>query len=206
MPSPALTDFDRVLIVEGYSDLLFYAEVLEVVGKSDLVYIENFRGKGNLLTKLRLFLNPVLLTEKSHIGIIADADDNPTGTFASLKNTLDEITGQQLGASGAWTNGNPSLGILVVPDLVTNGEIETLVWRAWAADGANSQQRTCIETFESCMGSAGFTAHSPSKGLVGSLLAIRNDDDPRLGPGARSGIFDLNHADYNQLRAFLAGF
>jgi hypothetical protein len=37
---PKLEDFDRVLVVEGYGDLLFYAEILEALNKHDQVFIK----------------------------------------------------------------------------------------------------------------------------------------------------------------------
>ena len=109
-----ITDFERVLVVEGYSDLLFFAEVLEHLECADRVFIQQFNGKSDLVEKL--------------------------------------------------------------------------------------------ETFRACMAEAGFQAQSPAKGLVGSLLAIRNDEDPRLGPGARRGVFDLGQPGFDALRVFLAEF
>jgi len=55
------------------------------------------------------------------------------------------------------------------------------------------------------MSQAGFRAHSPEKGVVGALLAIRNDDDPRLGPGARARVFDFARPEFASLRQFLSG-
>jgi hypothetical protein len=40
-----IDDFDRVLVVEGYSDLAFYAEVLELVGMHGLVFIHEVGGR-----------------------------------------------------------------------------------------------------------------------------------------------------------------
>ena len=98
------------------------------------------------------------------------------------------------------------MGLFVVPACNQAGEIETLVWDNWAADAANGSARHCVETFRDCMAQAGMAALSPAKGLVGSLLAIRNDDDPRLGPGARAGLFDFSHTGYEPLKEFLKGF
>jgi hypothetical protein len=201
-----IQDFNRVLIVEGYSDLRFYAEVFEAVGKHGDVYIKHFNGKSDLVTNLPIFITPLLLAEKIQIGVIADADDNPAGTFIQLQAALEAISGQRVGASGTWTTGSPRLGLLVVPSATTKGEIETLVWQAWSSDNANIAQTKCVETFTKCMTTAGFSAKSPHKGLVGSLLAIRNDDDPRLGPGTQAKVFDLMRPEFEELRNFLAQY
>ena len=202
-----LQDFDRVLIVEGYSDLLFYAELLEFLGKGGTVFIKQFNGKEDLILKLETFITPLLLAEKQRVAVIVDANGDSAGAFNKLRSTLGELTGQIVSAPGMWTVGNPEIGLFVTPDGRNNGEIETLVWRAWAGDPANQQQKLCIETFVSCMNANGYSPHSPDKGLISSLLAIRCDEDPRLGPGARTReVFDFERPEYEQLRAFLSVF
>lgn len=205
MAKPNIKDFDRVLCVEGYSDLLFYAEFLEDLGKQG-VYIASFNGKADLIAQLEALITPQLLMEKTRIGVIMDADREPAGTFTRFHNALTRLTGQTVPAAGAWTDGNPRIGLFVTPDANTQGEIETLVWRAWAADEGNADERKCIETFTGCMQTAGHSAKSPDKGLLAALLAIRNDEDPRLGPGARARVFDFTKAEFALLRAFLNGF
>jgi len=204
--TPNLKDFDRVLIVEGYSDLHFYAEVLEDVGKHPSVFIKQFNGKEDLLLKLESFITPVLLAEKVKIGVIVDGDGNPAGTFTSVQHKLAELTGQTVPAAGTWTDGTPKIGLFVTPDGASQGEIETLVWRAWSSAPGNAAAKTCIEQYRDCMAAAGFMAHSPDKGLVNTLLAIRYDEDPRLGPGARTGVFDFGAPEFAPLRAFLSAF
>ena len=204
--TPDLKDCKHVLIVEGYSDLLFFAEVLEAVGKQGSVFIKQFGGKSDLLLKLDTFVTPLLLAEKTKIAVIADADGNAAGTFESLQNKLLQLTGQTVPAAGTWTGGTPDIGVFITPDGTNSGEIETLVWRAWSADPANSAARACIEQYRNCMTAAGFHAKSPDKGLVSSLLAIRYDEDPRLGPGARTKVFDLNHPEFATIRGFLTRF
>lgn len=201
--TPKLDKCDRVLVVEGYGDLLFYAEMLEAVGRLEGVFIKDMGGKGELVTKLETFLRPDLLASKGAVAVLVDGDDNPAGTVASLERRLSEMTGQTVTA-GAWTDGKPRVGLFVAPGDGQAGEIETLVWETWAADPANAVARQCIETYESCMAAAGQRAKSRYKGLIGALLAIRSDEDPRLGPGARDRVFDLAAPGFGPLREFLS--
>ena len=205
MAKPNIKDFDRVLCVEGYSDLHFYAEFLEDIGKQG-VFIEQFNGKADLIAQLDVLITPQLLAEKKRIGVIMDADDNPAGTFIGFQSALARLTGQSVPAAGMWTHGTPRIGLFVAPDAGSKGEIETLVWRAWSADGANAAAKQCIETFTDCMQAAGQFAKSPDKGLLAALLAIRNDEDPRLGPGARANVFDFTRTEFAALSEFLSGF
>jgi hypothetical protein len=200
-----IEDYDRVLVVEGIGDLLFYAEVLEELGAHEKVFIQELGGKSGMKAKLETLLSPGLLTSKSPIGVIVDADDAPEGTRNSLQNLLSGITAQKV-VDGQWSGGKPNIGLFVVPGGDQRGEIETLVWNSWANDTANARQKLCVEGYISCMQTAGAAAHSPAKGLIGALLAVKNDEDPRLGPGARQRKFDLGRPELEKLRAFLSGF
>jgi hypothetical protein len=193
-----------VLLVEGYDDLLFYAELLEWLGNGG-VYIEQVGGKSHMTAgKMAAALRPAVLRKRA-IGVIADADHNPAGTAASLANRLTTITGQQVRA-GAWTAGPPRIGFFVVPGADQPGEIESLVWQAWSNDPANAAARACIESYLDCMRGRGLEAHSPDKGRLAAFLAVRNDEDPRLGPGARARVFDFGRPELAPLVEFLRAF
>lgn len=199
---PRLEICDRVLVVEGYGDLLFYAAMLGNLGRLDGIFIKDMGGKGELAAKLETFLRPDLLAGKSAIAVIVDADESEANTAASLEGRLTKITGQTVSV-GAWTTGKPRIGLFVAPGNGRQGEIETLVWHAWADDPVNAAAKQCIESYTACMATAGHAAHSPDKGLIGALLAIRSNDDPRLGPGARDGVFNLAAPGLKPLRTFL---
>ena len=200
-----IEEFKDVLVVEGYSDLLFYAEVLETVGKHPQVFIKELGGKVELAKKLETFVNPALLAKKDAIGFILDADTNPAATRSQMEQLLSKITNQAV-FDGSWTAGNPRIGLFIVPGGADQGEIESLVWKSWGNDPANAGHKECIEDYVNCMASKGAQAHSPDKGLIGALLAIQSDEDPRLGPGARTNVFDLQRPELKALRDFLANF
>lgn len=206
MPAPRLAECDRVLVVEGFDDLLFYAELLESLGNDGRVFIKQMGGKGNLTSEaLEAFLSPPLRAEKRAIGVIADADTSARGTAQSLASRLSAVTGQRVEV-GAWTDGRPRTGLFVVPSATRAGEIESLVWEAWSNDPAHAAERACIEAYLACMSAAGHSAHSPDKGRVGALLAVLHDEDPRLGPGARARAFDFARPEFASLVAFLRAF
>ncbi len=200
-----IEDFNNVLVVEGYSDLRFYAEILEELGKNEEVFIKLLTDKTGLYTKLETLISPGFLKNKAKIGFIFDADNDPNQTRLNIENALRTLTGQNV-VDTNWTHGQPNIGLLIVPGGARPGEIETLVWNSWANDPNNKQQKQCVEAYTNCMKNAGKTAHSPDKGLIGALLAILSDEDPRLGPGARDNVFDLARPELSTLRTFLAGF
>jgi hypothetical protein len=198
-------NFPGELVVEGYSDLLFYAEVLEEVGKHEQVFIKELGGKSGMSRKLETFVTPSLLARKTAIAFVFDADESHEGTRQSLEKLLSNLTGQAV-SDGKWTKEIPKIGLMIVPGAGAKGEIETLVWQSWSSNPGNAGQKKCIEDFVDCMRVSNATAQSSDKGLIGALLAVKNDEDPRLGPGARAKVFDLNSPHLQSLRQFLAGF
>jgi hypothetical protein len=200
-----IDDYDRILVVEGYSDLLFYAEVLEELGAHERVFIKELGGKDGMKAKLETLVSPGLLDSKSAIAFIFDADTAPEATRNSLQTLLSEITHKPV-VDGQWSGGRPNIGLLIVPGGDQAGEIETLVWNSWASDAANEAEKRCVEGYISCMQTAGAVAHSPAKGLIGTLLAVKYDEDPRLGPGARRNVFNLKRPELQKLRDFLSVF
>jgi hypothetical protein len=202
---PKIHDYDQVLVVEGYGDLLFYVEVLEELGTNKRVFIQELGGKTEMNAKLETLVSPGLLSSKSAIAFIADADNAPTGTRNSLQRLLTGLAGKPV-VDGQWSGGRPNIGLFIVPGGDQAGEIETLIWNSWAGDAANEAEKGCVEAYVSCMQAAGTTAQSPAKGLIGTLLAVKNDEDPRLGPGARRNVFDLGRPELEKLRVFLSGF
>jgi hypothetical protein len=205
MAERKIEEYGRVLVVEGYGDLLFYAEVLEAVGKHPQVFIKELGGKADLRRKLETLVTPALLAAKEALAFVFDADTKPDATRAELEALLSRLTGQQV-VDGKWTVGKPRIGLLIVPGGNAQGEIESLVWHSWGSDPVNAPQKKCIEDYVACMAGQNATAHSPDKGLIGALLAIKSDDDPRLGPGARTNVFDLHRPELKVLRDFLSGF
>jgi len=200
-----ISDYSCVLVVEGYSDLLFYAEALEWVGVADRVFIKHCNGRSDLDLKLQDLINPGFLAEKTHMGVIVDADQDAEVAEKRFASLLGTLTRKETPGCG-WTKGSPRIGLWVAPGDGLQGEIESLVWKAWSSDPKNARPKACIESFMACMSEAGCSARSRDKAQVSSLLAIRNDEDPRLGPGARAGCFDFARPEFASLLEFLKGF
>ena len=200
-----IDDYKIVLAVEEYSDRVFFAEVLEHLGKIDETFIQHFNGASDLLVKLETFLSPGLLAEKASIGVVVDADANAAARIQSVSNVLQKATGRSI-QHGVWSPVQPNqaqVGFFVVPDGQQHGEIESLAWQSWANDPPNAAQRQCIDEYLGCMQALGQVAKSPDKGRISALLAIRNDEDPRLGPGARAKVFSFDRPEFQLLLDFL---
>lgn len=204
-----IEDYKLVLVVEGYSDLAFYAEFLEHIGRHPGVFIEDVEGKGNMRRALKALITPELLREKTHIGVIVDADQNAQGAFESIRNTLLQLTGAAVASHATWStapNYGCQVGVFIAPNGTDSGEVETLVWDAWSGANENLRATACIEQYLTCMAGLQRLPQSLDKARLGSLLAILNDEDARLGPGAQRRIFDFNNPKFDSLREFLSEY
>jgi len=206
MSKPDLKKCSKVLVVEGYSDLCFYAEFLQHLGLYEGVYIQDMKGRSRLEDELEVFLTPKLLAEKSHIAILLDADDDGPDLVKRIQNRLRKCTSREL-VEGVWSaskDGN-KLGFFVAPTPNEVGEIEDLVWQAWSGTEGNTDAAKCVESYLSCidMMSPSSTTGRIAKRRLGSLLAVLSEDDPRLGPAAQKKLIPFEADQFKRLRDFL---
>lgn len=204
---PEEAECDRILIVEGYSDLHFCVAFLRHLGRLEGVFVRNFGGKDNILKRKTLYaeLSPQRLSNKMAIAILVDADDDAAATVQSLGNLLRDTTGRTL-IEGEWSVGEPGLGFFVTPDGSNPGEIETLVWNVWSENNEHAGGKESVLTHLAKMETAGWKSKSPDKGRIAAFLAAAYDEDPRLGAGAREGLFDFDDPGFDRLRKFLMEF
>ncbi len=204
-----LEDSDRVLVVEGFSDLRFFAELREHL-QIDAFYIHKCNGKDDALAQIEVLITDQLLAEKVAFGVILDADEDPAARRRQLSSLLGRVSGAKLGNDGGWapSRSKARVGYFVVPgdNQDATGEVESLVWRAWSSDEKNAPARACIDTFLRCMVAVEHQPKSIDKARIGALLSVRNEDDPRLGPGAQKRVFDFDRPEFAAVRAFLEGF
>jgi hypothetical protein len=200
----------RVLFVEGYSDLTFYAEVLEHLDLHAGSFIQDLGGKGRLKLRdqARLLLKPDNLTAIESVAVVLDSDGKPGPSFDLARDAMRDAVGVDIPRAGEWFGGSDDrtkYGVFIVGDSADIVEVESLAWRSWIGDDRNSQFRQCVEAFSDCARGSGKTLRSADKVRVGTLLSVLNEDDPRLGPGARAGIFPLDAKEFEALRSFLRG-
>ena len=198
-----------VLFVEGHSDLTFYAEFLEHLGKHQRCFIQDLGGKGrtNLEREALLLLKPDNLVTMASVGVILDADQNAASAFELAQRGLRTAVGVEISQPNIWVGspaGKTKFGVFIVGDASSGkGEVETLVWSSWAGAADNRRLRDCISSYLDCATAAGRQLHSIDKARLGSLLAVLHDEDPRLGPAARGRVFDFTAAELDELRRFL---
>lgn len=198
-----------VLFVEGYSDLTFYIELMEDLGKHNQTFIQDLGGNGRTLLEKEAFLllKPDNLEKIQAVAVLLDADNDGSAAFRSTQAGLKSALGVEILQPKTWVagpNSKTKYGIFIVGGSDQRGEIETLAWAAWRNQAGNSPLARTVESFVQGVTPEGRPLPKPDKVRIGAMLAVRHTDDPRLGPAARSGTFDFAAPELAELRAFLS--
>lgn len=197
-----------VLFVEGYSDLQFYAEFLQHLGKHQKTFILDLggNGRGTLANHLRAQLRPDRLERIDSAAILLDADRDPDAAFRSAAESVSSVFGVSISGSGAWAelpDADTKVGVFIAGGEQGTGEIETLVWNAWSSPGALPINKEIVESFLREASGGTNTLKKPDKSRIGALLSVLHSEDPRLGPAARAGVFDFASSGFARLGKFL---
>jgi len=99
-----------VLFVEGYSDLTFYAELMEHIGLFDQCFIQDLggKGRGKLRDEAALLLKPDNLVRIQSVAVLLDADGNAESAFSLARNALKDAVGVDVPRMGKWVQANDS--------------------------------------------------------------------------------------------------
>lgn len=194
-----------LLFVEGYSDLIFYAELLEHL-KVRGVFIQNLGGKGRakLRNEVTLLLKPDNLAKMEAVAVILDADGNSDASFRIARDAIREALGLDIAEPGKWfaPQTTTRFGVFIVGGPDGTGEVESLVWDAWQSDAHNSNLKKCVDEFIDCSRKGGLKLQSLDKVRIGAVLSVLNEDDPRMGAGARAKLFNFSSAQFSALTNF----
>jgi hypothetical protein len=135
------------IIVEGISDVVFIEQIIRGVLKLDCPDIIKLEGKDKLKTKIELFKNLKLATEKSNSDdtlflIIQDADsyhekNNPTGGYPNRKKYLTELLDHI----------NINYQLFLFPNNQNDGELEDLLIEI----AQNKAVFAYFDTYQNCI-------------------------------------------------------
>lgn len=197
-----------VLFVEGYGDLVFYAEFLKHLHfQEGSFFIQDLRGHGRnkLEDQASLVLKPDNLETIRYAGVIVDADSDAEAAFQSVRDALRQALSTNIPGLGEWVakpGSELKVGIFIAGGLDKVGEVESLAWSAWSAQPHHQDLKHCVERFIACAKSSNHPIQSEDKVRIGAALSVLNEDDPRLGPGARAGLFPFEAPEFEGLRRF----
>ena len=188
----------KLLIVEGTDEQNFFKAFLRHLSLDD-IQVMNMRGKSKIRAKLRALTLAPNFSDVTSLGIIRDADDEPSGAFQSV---CDALKGAGLVAPRrqlSFTRGNPKTGIMVLPQPGSKGMLEDVCLNSIN----DTQEMDCIIKYLDCIKKhTGTLPSNISKSKLYSFLATK-EPGLRLGEAALRSVWRWDNPAFEQIKRFL---
>ena len=201
MPDPVGISKPKQLLVEGKDGERFFIALLKRLDVQDM-QIQNFGAVSELSPFLRTLKLIPGFGAVASIGIIRDAEANPTSAFESvcggLRGAELPVPSSPEGSAGT----RPRTRILILPDSSTVGMLETLCLRSVVSDPA----MRCVHEYLACLEQRLATDQRPrnnDKASIQAFLASRRDLKRLLGEAADAGIWPWEDAAFDHVKQFL---
>lgn len=191
----------KLLVVEGKEDERFFAELLRCLQIED-IQILPVGGKSFIYTNLSALKTRRGFPQLLSLGIVRDADDNPSSAFQSVCGALEKAGLPVPEAPLITTETKPRVTVLVLPGKDCPGVLEDICLEAVKEDSAIP----CVEEYFRCLGKKGITLPSPvaiSKAKVHTFLSSKKDPEKRLGEAAEAGYWPWENSAFNIIKQFL---
>ena len=135
------------------------------------------------------------------IGIARDAEQDEKAALRSVRSSLGNAELPMPTDVGVQSAGSPTVRVLILPGGGDPGMLETLLCRTFVNQGVNR----CIDEFFACASALpGVSICRPDKARARAYLTTTKNPHHSVGAAAKSGVWDLDHAAFNDVRAFLA--
>jgi hypothetical protein len=190
----------NLLVVEGKDDeYLFEALINEI--RIQNIQIISLEGKSNFRDRLEaLKKTSGFATEVVSIGIVRDANDDPSVAFRSVCDALRNLSLPTPAHPLLSVGNNPRVTVMLLPSEDTPGMLEDLCLKSVEEDPA----MICVDKYFNCLKKKNITYDSrKSKAKVQVFLSSRERLKKSLGEAAKAGYWPFNHIAFNQAKNFL---
>jgi hypothetical protein len=188
-----------LLVVEGKEDELFFKALITHLGLQ--IQVIPLGGKEKLRPNLKaLASSPRFASEVISLGVVRDANSNPSAAFQSVRDAL-IATKLPAPASPLTPVGNGlHVIVMIVPEADTQGMLEDLCLKSVNKDPA----MICVEHYFTCLQQHGLTLPTnASKARVQSYLAAKPEPGKRLGEAAEKGYWPWDEQVFDEVKKFL---
>jgi len=197
---PMPIDLPNQLLVEGYSAKILFETLVDKISIKDKVQVQDFGGNN----ELRNFLHTLKVTSGFDIvisiGIVRDAESNPSNAFKSVCTALNNEGFYQPSQPEKFEGANPRIGVLILPNAEECGMLETLCLQSVS----NDPSVKCIDDYFDCLKKVGFSPKTIDKAKVQAFLASRERTIWLLGVAAQCGYWQWDSPAFDHVKRFLA--
>jgi hypothetical protein len=190
----------NLLVVEGRDEELFFGALLKHMQLQNIQVIP-IGGKTNLRPNLKALTLSPQFSEVSSLGVLRDANDDPSSAFGSVRDALIAV-GLAAPQKPLVTAGDsPRVTVMILPEENSPGMLEGICLRAVENDRATS----CVGQYFQCLREQNLSLpRNISKAKIQVFLASRSEAGKRLGEAAQAGYWPWDHAAFEELKHFLS--
>ncbi|MEN6643898.1 MAG: DUF3226 domain-containing protein [Armatimonadia bacterium] len=200
LAKPFSAEHPRVLLVEGNDE--FYL-LLELLGQLELnVDVRVYDGVSELAPTLMALGTGTArgFDSVTTMGVWRDADIVADDALQSVQNALRLAGFAVPNASGGFAEGQPRVGLLILPDGAAPGALENVC----VASVRDPAALPCIDGYIECLQRAGVHLHpNLDKTRVHAFLASREEPGLKIGEAAKARHWDFSHPAWQPLIEFL---
>ena len=194
---------ERLLIAEGKDDEQFFNAMLRQLGL-DEIQVLGIGGKTRLEGQLKALKLDPAWRQVSSIGIVRDADDDPSAAFQSVCDALKaaELPAPKKTIVQAKAKGKPTVRVMIIPSALKKRALEDLCLNSVKDEPAT----TCVEQYFQCLterGAPGPKERSLSKAKTRVFLTSKEDPTLPLGIAAQKGYRPLDSTVFDEVKRFI---
>lgn len=194
-PKPVPLLKNKILLVEGKDECLFFKAFLTRIRLIDEIQIFDSGGITNIKDRLADIKKMSGFPRVNAIGIVRDADSDSLKSFLSVKNALRDLQLPFPDTAFEITNTNPKLCVFILPDANTNGELEDLCLMSIK----HKNEIRCVNQYFSCLTEKGLNkAKKPSKSKIHVYLASQ-EEMVSIGVAAAKGYWPLDNQVFSRI-------
>jgi hypothetical protein len=195
---------ETVLVVEGRDMFGFFLAMLRELNLDHQIEVRNGGGTPDLYDYLGDLKTIAGFAAVTSLGVVCDCEADPVVAFRDLCNGLRRASLAVPAAvlTATATPPLPRITVHLLPDANTPGMLETLLWRALAADPLFH----CVEEYLDCVRKeTGQLLSYEDKSRIYAYIAGRDQPWLLLGQAARARYFPWMSPVLDDLRTFLQG-
>ncbi|MBI4556282.1 MAG: hypothetical protein HY706_01745 [Candidatus Hydrogenedentes bacterium] len=168
------------------------------MGISD-VQVQDFGGVDEMPARMGAFSQSANFGSVECLGVIRDAENNPSAAFHSISNALRKSNLDDPGRPGTITRGKPRIGIFILPEANSVGAIEDLCLMSIEGEPVMD----CINSFVECVHGMGVKIRKSSKAKVAAFLSTRDEPGLLIGQAAARKYWPWGHTAFDSIKQFL---
>ncbi|MCU0498315.1 MAG: hypothetical protein MUF87_13265 [Anaerolineae bacterium] len=195
----------HLLLVEGKDEVEFFKALQLILGITSLQMID-CKGRNEIPKVIETLVISPKFSMVRAMGIVRDADENPSGAFTSICACLVEnelLTPETLKLLKPLeiteqSKDYPAVGVMIMPGTIAGKMLEDLCLAAFVDD----QILKCVEAYFECHG---VTSHNPSKAKLTTFLAAKINEKGAVGLEKAVGRdwWPWDHKAFDEVKAFI---